>query len=224
MEINTDLILEDLKDGKSPRTQESLDKLNEILADYTKAGQRDFSVTTIGRISSENGGPGYQTLRATRNQHYRDLINAWAQKNNTTMKKPVAEFSRSREVPTDNQLLERIPDPALRAVFGQIIAERNRFRNQVNILKHQANVVIDKRPVRYIPDHTEPSMEVLPSLNSLLIDSEKKALIYAISDECMENNGWEMTVMGQVKDPKHRIEIFPRGFGTGLKKLLGEEK
>jgi hypothetical protein len=222
MEINTDLILEDLKDGKSSRTQESLDKLNRILSDYTEAGHRDFSVTTIGRISSENGGPGYQALRATRNKHYRDLINAWAQKNNTTMKKPVSEFSRSREVPTDNQLLERIPDPALRAVFGQIIAERNRYRNQVNILKHQANVIIDKRPVRHAPAGSD--MEVLPSLGSLLTESEKQALIYALSDECMAENGWEMTKAGQVKDLELRMEIFPRGFGTGLGKLLGEEK
>ena len=65
-------------------------------------------------------------------------------------------------------------------------------------------------------------MEVLPSLSGVLIESEKKALAYAISDECMDKNGWQTTQAGQVKDMELNDEIFPRGFVTGLRKLLGE--
>ncbi|HGW8507535.1 TPA: gamma-mobile-trio protein GmtX [Raoultella ornithinolytica] len=83
MEINVDSILQGLKDGKSTRTQQSLDTLNGILQHYVESGQRDFSVVQIGRISAAKDGPGYEAIRATRNQHYRDLINAWAQKCNT---------------------------------------------------------------------------------------------------------------------------------------------
>ena len=98
MEINVDSILQGLKDGKSTRTQQSLETLNGILQHYVESGQRDFSVVQIGRISAAKDGPGYEAIRATRNQHYRDLINAWAQKCNTSMKKPLAPYSRSREV------------------------------------------------------------------------------------------------------------------------------
>ena len=222
MEYSIEIILDDLKDGKTPRTKQNLDTLNGILQRYVESGQRDFSVSKIGRVSAAEGGPAYEALRATRNKHYRELINAWAQKCNANMKKPLAEYSRSREVPADNKLLERIPDPAVRALFGQIIAERNRYRKEVNLLKQHANITIDKRPVREFDMSAEPSVELLSSLSGILSESEKKALAYAISDECMERHDWQYTQAGQVKDNEYKTEIFPRGFVTGLRKLLGE--
>mgnify|MGYP001383527580 FL=1 len=87
MELDIDVILADLKDGKVPRTQQNLDKLNDTLKAYVESGQRDFSITQIGRVSAENGGLAYEALRATRNKHYRTLIEAWAAKCNTNTKK-----------------------------------------------------------------------------------------------------------------------------------------
>lgn len=217
MEIDTDAILEDLKEGRTRKTQQSLDNLNETLREYYKRGERDFSITTIGRVSAKDDGVGYQSIRATANKHYRDLIQAWAEKAKTNTKKPISPQSRSRRVPQDNQLLERIPDPALRVLFGQIIAERNRYRIQLNILKSQTKVVIDKRPVR----HFEPTAELLPSLTGIVSNNELKALQFAASDECIERQGWLVTQAGQVKDGLGE-EVFPRGFMTGLRKLIRE--
>lgn len=222
MDINIDIILADLKDDKVPRTQKNLDKLNDILKAYIESGQRDFSIAQMGRVSAAGGGPGYEALRATKNKHYRTLIEAWAAKCKTTTKKPLSPTSRSKSVPQDNKLLERIPDPAVRALFGQIIAERNRYRKEVNLLKQHANITIDKRPVRQFDASAKPSVEVLPSLSGILTESEKKALAYAISDECMEKHNWQISQAGQVKDMEYNTEIFPRGFATGLRKLLGE--
>ncbi|ALD02306.1 hypothetical protein AMQ28_08030 [Acinetobacter sp. TTH0-4] len=222
MEFDIDVILTDLKEGKVPRTQQNLDKLNDTLKAYAESGKRDFSITQIGRVSAENGGLAYEALRATRNKHYRTLIEAWAAKYNTNTKKLLSNTSRSKSIPADNKLLERIPDPAVRALFGQIIAERNRYRKEVNLLKQHANITIDKRPVRQFDTTAEPIVEVLPSLSGVLTESEKKALAYAISDECMEANNWQYTQAGQVKDMEYNIEVFPRGFVTGLCKLLSE--
>ncbi len=222
MELDIDVILADLKEGKVPRTQQNLDKLNDTLKAYAESGQRDFSITQIGRVSSENGGLAYEAIRATRNKHYRTLIEAWAAKYNTNIKKPLSNTSRSKSIPADNKLLERIPDPAVRALFGQIIAERNRYRKEVNLLKQHANITIDKRPNRVVDVSAESSVEVLPSLSGILNDFEKKALAYAISDECMDTNNWQHTQAGQVKDMEYNSEVFPRGFITGLRKLLGE--
>lgn len=222
MDINIDLILADLKEGKVPRTQKNLDTLNSILKAYAESGHRDFSITQIGRVSAEKGGPGYEALRATRNKHYRTLIEAWAERCNTDTKKPLSATSRSSSIPQDNKLLERIPDVALRALFGQIIAERNRYRKEVNLLKQHANIIIDKRPVRQFDASAEKGMEMLPSLSGLLTESEKKALVFAISDECMQKHNWQTTQAGQVKDMEYNTEIFPRGFVTGLRKVLGE--
>lgn len=222
MDINIDEILADLKDEKTPRTQNNLDTLNAILKAYADSSQHDFSITQIGRISAAQGGPAYEALRATRNIHYRALIEAWAAKCKTNTKKPLSPTSRSKSIPQDNQLLERIPDAAVRALFGQIIAERNRYLKEVNLLKQHANIVIDKRPVRQFSATSEPSIEVLPSLSGILTESEKNALAYAISDECMKKHNWQTTHAGQVKDMEYNTEIFPRGFATGLRKVLGD--
>jgi hypothetical protein len=222
MELCIDTILEDLKDGKSTRTKASLDKLNHTLQTYYESGHRDYSITTIGSISSTNGGVGYQTIRATRNNHFRKLIEAWAAKAHTTTKKPLAKKSRSRHVPTDYKLLEQISDIALRALFGQIIAERNRYRKEVNILKQHTNVIIDKRPALEIVTEPTATVQVVPSLTSLLTTSEIKALLFGISDECMDRHNWQTTLAGQVKEMDYNTEIFPRGFITGLRKLIGE--
>ena len=96
--LDIDVILEDLKDGKAPRTKQNLDKLSSILSEYAKSGQKDFSITQIGRVSATEGGPGYEALRATRNKHYRDLIEIWAQKCQTNTKKPLVAHSRSKAV------------------------------------------------------------------------------------------------------------------------------
>jgi hypothetical protein len=225
--IDTSVILEDLKEGKDPRTKKSLDTLNHILKAYHEGKNRDFSITHIGRISSENGGPGYASLRATKNDHFRRLIEAWATYSGTTTKKPLAATARSHQVPTDHKLLERIQDVAVRALFGQILAERNSLKKQINVLKQHANIVIDRRPVRqFDAQATEVAdkVELLPAVTGILKPLEVKALIYAISDECKEDKNWEFTRTGQVKDMSSMEEIFPRGFVTGIRKILDEVK
>jgi len=109
------------------------------------------------------------------------------------MKKPITDFSRSRDIPNDNKLLERLDDPALRALFGQIIAERGRLKREVNLLKQHSSIVIDRRPV----ERTEyRSAAVLPSQLGNLSSLEVEALRVAISDECMEKHGWLSTKAG----------------------------
>ena len=43
-----------------------------------------------------------------------------------------------------------------------------------------------------------------------------------VKEKLMEKNDWQTTQAGQVKDMEYNSEVFPRGFVTGLRKLLGE--
>ena len=105
MELNIDIILADLNDGKVKRTKQNLEKLNDTLQNYVESGQRDFSITKIGLVSAADGGLAYEALRATRNEHYRTLIKAWAATCNTSIQKPLSGTSRSKSVPADYKLL-----------------------------------------------------------------------------------------------------------------------
>ncbi|WP_235040586.1 gamma-mobile-trio protein GmtX [Vreelandella profundi] len=219
MNIDIDAVLETLKDGKTAKTQASLDKLSKTLKHYYESGARDFSVTTIGRVSEENGGVGYQSIRATANKHYRDLIEAWAVKAQTTTKKP--PMGPAKKTGQDYQLLERIDDTAVRALFGQIIRERDRYKSEASMLKNQTKIIIDKRPTAFTESQTEGSVDWLPSLKRICSDNEIKALQTISSEEWLEKLGFQANSLGQVKD-EYGMEILPRGFLTGLKKILGE--
>ncbi|MGP9629208.1 gamma-mobile-trio protein GmtX [Halomonas sp. AOP42-C1-46] len=219
MNIDIDAVLDTLKADKTAKTQASLDKLSQTLKSYYESGARDFSITTVGRVSEENGGVGYQSIRATANKHYRDLIEAWAVKAQTTTKKP--RVGPSKKTGQDYQLLERIDDTAVRALFGQIIRERDRFKSEANMLKSQTKIIIDKRPTPFTESQPQIRGEWLPSLKGICSDNEIKALQTVCSDEWLEKLGFQANALGQVKD-EYGMEILPRGFLTGLKRILGK--
>lgn len=219
MNIDVNAVLNTLKDGKSAKTQTSLDKLNETLSDYYAEGKRDFSITTIGRVSVEAGGVGYNSIRATANKHYRDLIEAWAAKAQITTKKPPSTTPRATG--QDYKLLDRIDDTAVRALFGQIIRELDRYKSEANMLKNQTKIIIDKRPVTAPLAPSESTVELLPSLTGICSENEIKALQTVCTDKWLDGLGYQANALGQVKDELGQ-EILPRGFLTGLKKLLGE--
>nr|WP_318838489.1 gamma-mobile-trio protein GmtX [Providencia sp. PROV170] len=89
------------------------------------------------------------------------------------------------------------------------------------MLKNQTQIVIDKRPTVYSEPQSDASVELLPSLKGVCSDNEIKALQTVCTDEWLEKLGFQANELGQVKD-EYGVEILPRGFLTGLKKILGE--
>ena len=218
MRIDIDAVLETLKDGKTKKTCASLDKLSQILGRYYKSGAKDFSITTIGRLSEENGGIGYQSLRATANKHYRELIEVWAVVAQTTTKKPLGPIKRTGQ---DYKLLERISDPAVRALFGQIVRERDRYKSESNMLKNQTKIIIDKRPVEFIAPQKVSHDQLPLTLEKIFSDNEIRALQTVNTEEWLERLAFQANAMGQVKD-EYGAEVLPRGFLTAIRKILGE--
>lgn len=218
--VDAQMIFEDLKARATTRQAKSLTILNEVLKAQCDAGECNFSIAEIGRLSAERGGPTAQTIRNMTGLVFRQLIEAWAAQAGATMKAPVNPLAKANKVPKDYELLQRIADPALRAVFGQIIAERNRFRNELNLLKAHSELIVDKRPVRQF-DHAEANgaVQVLPALN--LNDMEIAALKAAVSDEFFESREWAVSQAGQVKD-ENRREVYKHGYVNAIRKILKE--
>lgn len=220
MSVDVNLILEDLKSNKSQRTKDSLDKLNTLLEARFNAGEKDYSIATIGRISKADGGVGTVSIRNKTGDHFRLLIDAWATKANVTMKKPLAPQSRLRNTPSDMDLLKRLDDPALRAVFGQIIAEKNQLKEENRILKQKADVVVDMRPNQVIhAEQVHQGVTVLPTLDGLLLPGDIEALEDAINEQKMVQRGWTVSKYGAVKDEYER-PLFKNGFVLAIQKVL----
>lgn len=216
--VDAQLIFEDLKAQANARQAKSLSNLNEVLKAQCAAGERNFSIAEIARLSIARGGPSASTIRNKTGAVFRRLIEAWAAQAGAAMKVPVNPLAKANRVPKDNELLSKLEDPALRAVFGQIIAERNRYRNELNTLKAHSNLVVDKRPARQF-DQVAPnsSVQVLPALN--LNDMEIEALKAAVSDAFFERSEWTVSPAGQVRNEDGR-EIYKHGYVNAIKKIL----
>lgn len=201
-------LLQHLKGNSSVQKQRSLDIIHEICREQYTRGSKDFSIATIGRLSEEKGGPKAQPIRNKGGDDYRALISVWAKHTGGSTKK-APKLSESPIY----AVLSKIDDPAVRAVMGSILAENTKLKGQLNVLKHHAEVIIDKRP-----QQSSQTIEVFPP-SANLIDSEYEALTHAISDALIKNEGWTVETNGQVKNAKGRV-LYKPGYATAIKKVL----
>lgn len=216
--IDAQMIFEDLKGQASTRQAKSLTVLNDVLKAQHAAGERNFSIAEVARLSAMRGGPSAQTIRNKTGLVFRQIIEAWAAQAGASMKAPINPLAKANRVPKDYELLERIADPALRALFGQIIAERNRYRNELNILKACSELIIDKRPMQQFEQTSDSGAgQLLPALNLNVM--EITALKAAVSNEFFQQREWSVNAAGQVKDESRR-EIYKHGYVNAIKKVL----
>jgi hypothetical protein len=206
-----DEVLEQLKKGADARKRRNLDLVYEICREQHERGSKDFTLSTIGRLSQQRGGPVAQSFRNKGGGHLRAIISAWANHAGGMLKRP----QKTSGTPMDS-VLRKIEDAAVRALMGSVIAENTRLKGQVNLLKRNANVIIDMRP-----EPAPHTIEILPP--TTLTESEKEALAHAISDEFMKSEGWTVAPSGRVKNANGR-SLYKAGYVTAVKKVLGHSK
>ncbi len=216
--IDLHLIFEELVGQATKQQAKSLTVLRGVLDAHQKTGSRNFSIAMIAKLSVAAGGPSASTIRNTGGFRFRQLIDAWAASVGTDRKLPAK--SKEQGVPSDNELLRRIEDPALRAVFTQVLAERRRYLAELNLLKSQKDIVIDRRPNVVEMSKERESVQLLPSLIGVLSDMEVTALRAAVSEEFFKRQGWIVNSAGQVKGDSG--EIYRHGYVPAIRKILKE--
>lgn len=208
-------LLETLKAKSNSRKQRSLEVIFEVCQELAKAGSRDFSIATIGRLSGDRSGPSTQTIRNKGGVDFRELITTWAKHADGATKKP-PKLQESGIY----SILEKIEDPAVRSIVGTILAKNTKLQGEVNLLKRQAEIVIDRRTVPLMPAPNDADHQAI--LPNHLTSSEQAALKHAVSDELMEQEGWSIEPSGRIVNSLGRT-IFKAGFSTAIKKLHGCE-
>lgn len=221
MKIDIDLILEDLKLNKSVRTQNSLEQLNRLLNIRFNENEQDYSISTIARASKALGGIGEVSIRNASGLHYRQLINAWAAKAQTTTKKKYLINSRKNQLPTDIELVRKLDDPVLRAIFGQIIAENRKLKAENSILKNESNIVIDMRPIGQSMNSFKEQNKDESILKNFFLESEIVALRDSINIDKINRRYWSLSESGGINDENGR-PIFKSGFIVANQKVLSE--
>jgi hypothetical protein len=212
--MTPDKLLDLLKAKSNTRKQRSLEIINRICREQLERGSRDFSIATIGRLSSEQGGPSPQTIRNKGGEDFRALIGTWAEDAKGAMKKPPKIHDSGI-----SSILGKIEDPAVRSIVGSILATNSKLQREVNLLKQQTEIVIDRRT---IPSFSTTQVdESLSNLSGRLTASETTALSHAISSELMDQEGWTIEKSGRVVNNIGRT-IFKAGFATAIRKMLND--
>ena len=159
---------------------------------------------------SGQGGPSTQTIRNRTGKHFQQLIDVWAAYAGTTRKKPLSVRQKQLLNSNDQHILDSIEDPVIRAVVGSLIAERNKFRDQLNVLKANTDIVIDR--TTKTQSKTDEQGVNLPPM-------EIEAVRSAISDDFFNSQNWIVMPTGQGKDKDGR-EVYKRGYVNALNKML----
>ncbi|KVP39743.1 gamma-mobile-trio protein GmtX [Burkholderia ubonensis] len=213
-DIHPDAVLESLlaKGGRSNR-RAGLAKLHEICRRQHETGSRDFSLPAIGRLAEAEGIMKGRVLYNAQSADYRTLIEAWAAYAGPPAPKPPKTLA-------SHEYLMRIEDPAIRSIMQAIIAERDKLKAQLNVLKANTQVTVDRRPLGATiaaPPGTQPVTVLAPSAQ--LTPSEREALQNAVSADYLENQGLREGSHGEIVNARGRT-VFEVGFARAIRKVL----
>jgi len=210
-------VFETLMVNARPQKQQNLRIMHEICAELHRLGSKDFSLATLGRMSEGRGGMSQRALYNATSGDFKVLIRTWA--NFASAGRVTAKSKPSGTQATDGDLLKKIGDPALRTLLGYIIAERDQLRSEVQVLKANTKVVINRR---VLPGHINvtPQGQVVQVMSSAgLSDTEIQALTQAISPEFLQQEGWSEGPNGEILNRNGR-KLFDIGFANAIRKAI----
>ena len=209
-----------------PTKRRNLNLIHRVCEERQKLGSRDFSLKSIGEFVEARGGMKLKTLWNSTSEDYRKLIEAWE----AFTGDPPAPRRVEKPNPAD-ALTRTIVDPATRIIVEQIVRERRALRAELNILKSQTTLTIDRRPTaaKEAPQPTTESgvaveVHTSPSLSLL----EREALEHAVSKTFWDDEGWIEEKHGRVVRAAGPNEIsrtiFKPGFVTAIRRILADAK
>ncbi|MBR7897313.1 alpha/beta hydrolase [Burkholderia multivorans] len=223
-EIHPDSVVEAiLATSRHPTKRRNLELIHQVCVERHRLGSRDFSLKAIGEAVEARGGLKVKALWNPQSADYRKLIEAWQ-----AFAGGPPRLRELEKVNPADALTRTIPDPATRIIVEKLIRDRNALRAEVNILKSQTTLTIDRRPLpatKSSQTTTDGGITVEvpsgPTLNKL----EREALEHAVSKELWDNEGWSEEKHGRVvraAGPNGLSRtIFKPGFLTAIRRILG---
>ena len=201
------------KGGRSNR-RTNLAKMHELCRRHHSVGERDFSLSVIGRLAEAEGILRGRALYNAPSADYRALIQVWGAYAGPPLPKPLKELA-------SHEYLMRIADPAIRSIMQAVVAERDKLRAQVNVLKANTKITVDRRPlgVTVSTGQGVPPVAVL-TMSAQLTPSEREALQKAITSTYLEDRGLKEGSHGEIVNERGRT-ILEVGFASAIRKVLG---
>lgn len=215
-EIHPHVVLESLlgKGGRSNR-RANLSKMYELCRKQHEVGNRDFSLSAIGRLAEAEGIIKGRALYNAPSEDYRTLIEAWAAYIGPSVPKPPKTLA-------SYEYLMRIEDPAIRSIMQAIISERDKLKAQLNVLKANTQITVDRRPLGATISAVPGAQPVaVVALSAQLTPSEREALQKAVSADYLEDRGLHEGSHGEILNERGRT-VFEVGFARAIRTVLGD--
>lgn len=115
----------------------------------------------------------------------------------------------------------RIEDPAIRSIMQAIIAERDNLKAQLNVLKVNMQMAVDRRPLCATVSSAPGAQPVaVLALAAQLTPSQREALQKAVSAGYLEERGLKEGRHGEIVNERGRT-VFEVGFASAIRKVLG---
>ncbi|MBC8748286.1 MULTISPECIES: gamma-mobile-trio protein GmtX [Paraburkholderia] len=214
-DIYPDAVLESLlaKGGRSNR-RANLMKMHQLCRRQHDAGSRDFSLPAIGRLAEAEGIMKGRALYNAQSADYKALIEAWA----AYAGPPAPKLPKTL---ASHEYLTRIEDPAIRSIMQAIIAERDRLKAQLNVLKANAQVTVDRRPLGAVAAVSDSQSVAVLATATQFTPSEREALQKSVSADYLEERGLREGSHGEIVNERGRT-VFEVGFARAIRKVLGD--
>lgn len=207
MKADPKKLLDELCKGASQRKAQSLDLIYRLCEEQHKRGSSDYSIATIGRLSTEHGGPSAAAIRNKPGEDYRVLIKAYAESVKGHSRKLVNKVRSESD-----ELLEGVTDPVLNIRIKLLLAEMESLRAQLLAARHLANqaAVLDL-PTAETNDEPDAGLQ--------LTLQEVSALEAAVSPGTLAHWGWKLDAVGRVTTVSGQV-VFRAGFGSAIRKTV----
>ena len=210
-----------LATGKRSDKAEKLRKLNELCAsEYNRhsQGARDFTLANIARIAESHGLFMAKSIYTNQSKDYAALIKAWEAYNGPKQSVPV----RQQQPPSAKyDFLERIEDPAVRALCHMGLIERDRLKVELNICKSMTEVTVDLSQIGAKVSPSDSSVAIV-EVGAQLTEMERKALTAAIDPKWLSQWGWQIGRAGCIETKKTNFMIQLPGYVTAIERILGK--
>lgn len=215
-DIHPDAVLKALR-AKAARSNRraNLEKMHELCRKQHETGSRDFSLASIGQLAEAEGIMKGRALYNARSADYKALIEAWGAYAGPPAPKPPKTLA-------SHDYLMRIEDPALRSIMQAVIAERDKLKAQLNVLKAHTQVTVDRRPLGATVSSAPGAQPVaVLALSAQLTPSERDALQKAVSADYLDERGLKEGSHGEILNARGRT-VFEVGFARAIRKVLGD--
>ncbi|NCO44933.1 MAG: hypothetical protein GW890_00080 [Vibrio sp.] len=199
-----------LNKANSNKSKKSLALINEICLEQLQSGEKNFSISNIGAISTIKGGPNTGAIRNKTGHLYKDLIKVYAE----SIDKPKLPVAKRNE----HGWVDNIESSTARWLVRDLISDKSKLLAEVNQLR--ADLLNAEVPIQlYNKGDLSSKSQTFHQKTNFTI-SEINSLKFSIDPSYLKMKELIVGQHGRIEDLNTGKVIFKPGFVQAIEKIL----